>query len=264
MYNHQLINFFLGFFLVFISESQNTVIDNSLPRKNPIDFFEDFEKETYFDKIHRQFPEDHSFAVVDSPVYSGKYSGKFELRYGDKRATKTGRRSEVLFPELPNKERWYSFMVYFPSNDYMDDKDSELISQWHNCCGTPTVGFRNKDGRLLILIGFDRKMRVSQWTNFDLGRIPKDNWQEFVFHIIHSETNEGLVEVWQNGKQVVKHFGPNMEKGSELPRWKIGIYKSTWDDRPTSVNKRVIYFDNIKVGNQLADFGLMSNGINSN
>jgi hypothetical protein len=258
--NHNLfIHFLLGFVLVFISKSQDIETDYSLANKNPIIFFEDFEKETFFNKIHKQFPEDHSFVVVDSPVYAGKYAGKFELRYGDRRATKTGRRSEVLFPALPNRERWYSFMAFFPSSEYKDDFDSELISQWHNCCGTPTIGFRNKDGRLLILIGFDRKMRVSQWANFDLGRVPKDNWQEFVFHIIHSETNEGLVEVWQNGKQVVKHLGPNMEKGSELPRWKIGIYKSTWDEQPTRVDKRVIYFDNIKVGNQFADFNLMSN-----
>jgi len=253
--------FLLGYFLVLIFNPQQRILDNFLSQKNPIDFQEDFETEPVFEKIHKQFPEDHSFVVVDSPVFEGKLAGKFELRYGDKRATRTGRRSEILFPELPNRKRWYSFMVFFPSTEYRDDFDSELISQWHNCCGTPTVGLRNKDGKLLFRVGFDRKIRGSQWANFDLGPVPKDKWQEFVFHIIHSDINEGLVEVWQNGRQVVSHSGPNMERGSELPRWKIGIYKSTWDDNPTRVDKRVIYFDNIKVGNQFADFSQMSNGI---
>jgi hypothetical protein len=88
--------------------------------------------------------------------------------------------------------------------------------------------------------------------------VPKDRWIEFVFHIIHSDGSDGIVNAWQNGRQVVRHRGPNMEKDSELPRWKIGIYKSTWDERPTLVQGRIVYFDNIKLGNENATLEMMS------
>lgn len=247
-------------FMLFTPENDKNGHEVSLDKglNNPIDFEENFENNPVFNGLHTQFSEDHSFSIVDNPVYEGKFAGKFELRYGDRRATRTGRRVEVLFPALPNKERWYSFLVYFPASGYVDDKDSELISQWHNCCGTPTIGLRNRDGRLMMRIGHDRNLRGSAWSNFDLGPVPKDRWIEFVFHIIHSDGSDGIVNAWQNGRQVVRHRGPNMEKDSELPRWKIGIYKSTWDERPTLVQERIVYFDNIKLGNENATLEMMS------
>jgi len=98
----------------------------------------------------------------------------------------------------------------------------------------------------------------SKWANFNLGPIPKDQWQEFVFHIIHPEPNDGKVEVWQNGRQVVRHLGQNMEMGSKLFKWKKGIFKFTWDDTATRGDKRIIYFDNVKLGNEFENFEIMS------
>jgi len=63
-------------------------------------------------KINKQFPEDHSFKAKDTPEFEGEFSEKFELRYDDKWATKTCRRYEVLFPQLQNRERLYSFILF--------------------------------------------------------------------------------------------------------------------------------------------------------
>ena len=255
------LTYFLAFFkyLIIYQNAPKEINSNSFVNSNII-FEEDFENSEVFLGLHKQFSEAHSFEIVTDPVFSGNYSGKFELRYGDKRATRTGRRSEVLFPEMQNEERWYSFYVFFPSESYRDDEDSEIISQWHNCCGTPTVSLRNKNGRLLIRITDNRNTKSSLWHNFDLGRVPKNSWNEFVFHIIHSDSATGLVEIWINREKVMAHKGPNMEKGNELPRWKLGIYKSTWDSRATNVDLRIIYFDNITVGNQLAKLSEMVSG----
>jgi hypothetical protein len=214
---------------------------------NPILFEENFEKEEKLIGLHKQFATPHAFEVVTTPVYEGKYSGKFELRYGDPRSTKSGRRSEILFPEINEKERWYGFSVFFPSDGYQDDEDSEIITQWHNCCGTPTLSLRNTNGRLNLRVGNDRRLKGRYWNNFDFGPVPKDQWMRFVFHIIHADGEEGLVEVWRDGEKLVSHQGPNMEIGNDLPRWKLGIYKSTWDEKATKVSLRKIYFDFIKL-----------------
>tara|TARA_R110000868_G_C10972592_1_gene770531 strand:- start:32926 stop:33750 length:825 start_codon:yes stop_codon:yes gene_type:complete len=205
-----------------------------------------------------QFAEDHAFEVVDSPVFSGKRSGKFELRYGDKMATKNGGpRAEVLFPKQDHFERWYSFAVFFPSIGWERDRDDELISQWHSGKGTPTLALRVISGSLKLRIGYDSQIPSSQWSYYDFGNIPKDQWNEFVFHVVHSYGKDGLVEVWRNGEKLVTHNGPNMYLVGDLPRWKIGIYKSTWRKRKTDVDLRVIYFDNIKLADQNADLNLM-------
>ncbi len=233
---------------VWMVGTSNVVGQQNKPQKtSPLLYEENFEKSEKLKGLHKQFATPHAFEVVTEPVFEGKYAGKFELRYGDPRATKSGRRSEILFPQVEEKERWYAFSVFFPKDGYADDEDSEIISQWHNCCGTPTLSLRNVNGRLNLRVGHDRKLKGRYWQNFDFGPVKKDNWMRYVFHIIHSDGPDGLVEVWRDGEKLVSYQGPNMEKGNDLPRWKVGIYKSTWDEKATKVSLRKIYFDLIKL-----------------
>jgi len=218
-------------------------------------FKEDFENKTPFEFAHKQFPEEHSFTNVSYPKYAGSFSGKFELRYGDRRATKSGRRSEVLFPRQTNNERWYSFAVFFPSEDFQFDEDSEIITQWHQGnLGTPSSCIRIINDRLIFRVGnVQPKGNAKLLEHYELGRLPKDRWIEFVFHFVHSFGNDGITEVWMDGEKVVDRKGGNMYNG-ELPRWKIGIYKSTWDKKSTLVSKRILFFDNVKMGNEITNF----------
>ncbi|MDO6440368.1 polysaccharide lyase [Cyclobacterium sp. 1_MG-2023] len=227
---------------------------------------ENFENDISWEKksnAYPQFAEEHAFEVVDFPVFSGNKSGKFELRYGDKMATKNGGpRAEVLFPKQSHFERWYSFAVFFPSLEWGKDQDDELISQWHSGKGTPTLALRVISGNLKLRIGYDSQIPSSKWNYYDFGSLPKDRWDEFVFHVIHSIGKDGLVEVWRNGEKLVTHNGPNMYREGNLPRWKIGIYKSSWSKRKTDVDLRVVYFDNIKLADENADLNfMMSNEI---
>jgi hypothetical protein len=248
-----LLSLALSFTATKIHGQQNPSLKN-----NPILFEENFEKSEKLKGLHKQFAATHAFEIVTEPVFEGKYAGKFELRYGDPRATKSGRRAEILFPVIQEKERWYAFSVFFPKDDYADDEDNEIISQWHNCCGTPTLSLRNNNGRLNLRVGHDRKLKGRLWNNFDFGPVTKDTWVRFVFHIIHSDDQDGLVEVWKDGKKLVHYNGPNMEKGNELPRWKLGIYKATWDEKATKVSLRKIYFDFIKLADHSATFEILN------
>ncbi|MFT2009625.1 hypothetical protein ACMA1I_13175, partial [Pontibacter sp. 13R65] len=44
-----------------------------------------------------------------------------------------------------------------------------------------------------------------------------------------------------------------------IPRWKLGIYKSDWNNgKTTDTKKRVLYFDEIRMGNERATLADMS------
>lgn len=194
----------------------------------------------------KQFPESHSFSRSTNPVFRGENSGKFDLRYGDRMATTSGIRSEVLFSRPSNQDAWYSLAVNFPSEYWQTDRDQEIFTQWHST-GDPTLSFRIIDGRLVFRVGNSS----NNWSHYDFGLLPKSQWIDFVFHIVHSKNSDGLVEIWRNGNKILTHNGPNRYSNETvLPRWKVGIYKWTWEKRATNVNRRVIYFDNIRIGNE--------------
>ncbi len=57
------------------------------------------------------------------------------------------------------------------------------------------------------------------------------------------------------------HRGPNNYDNKELPYWKLGLYKAIWNNkRATDTEKRVIYLDNIRVGDSNASLEQMTTG----
>ncbi|AEL24502.1 heparin lyase I family protein [Cyclobacterium marinum] len=215
---------------------------------------ETFESENpFYAYVTKQFSEDHSFKVSSSPSFKGDHVGRFELRKTDAKATRTGKRAEILVETPTGAENWYSFAVYFPSNGFEKDNDDEVISQWHNA-GTPTLSLRVVKDDLIFRVGHDSNLKTSLWDHYDFGSVPKDEWVDFVFHIVHSDNSDGLVEVWRNDDKILTHSGPNKYKGERLPRWKVGIYKDAWDGKTTDTDKRILYFDNIRIGNEKASY----------
>src|SRR5690606_21637754 len=75
--------------------------------------------------------------------------------------------------------------------------------------------------------------------------------------------SDGITELWLNDKKLLDLKGRNMNN-EDLPKWKIGIYKSNWLKGKTKVDRRVLYFDNIKVGDKQANYSLMTSGSNEN
>ncbi|ERM81642.1 hypothetical protein P872_20010 [Rhodonellum psychrophilum GCM71 = DSM 17998] len=223
----------------------NLIFEETFEGNNPLSF------------TWKQLASSHSFGTPTNPKFQGAKSGKFELRYGDKVQINSGVRAEVLFPAQNHRERWYSFAVNFPSDGFQMDTDTEIISQWHQeGMGSPSASLNVKNDRLILIVG-NVQTGSSNKDNIDLGQVPKNSWNEFVFHYIHSNGSDGLIEVWQNGKKIVTRRGGNIYKG-DLPKWKIGLYKWTWANRKTNVSKRIIYFDNVRMGNQNASFNDMT------
>lgn len=197
----------------------------------------------------------YALQFVQQPVFQGKKAARFEIRK-EQPLVKNGKRSEVCIVKGRDggigREAWYSFMVYCPSAGYEFDRDREVISQWYQK-GSPAMSLRTHRDAFLLEAG----NRSDNRQRYDLGRIAKDEWTEFVLHVVHSSREDGLVEVWRDQKKILTVAGGNMYD-SFLPKWKIGLYKAGFKNNTSQVSKRVIYFDNIRVGSAQARLRDMS------
>ncbi|UCS92972.1 polysaccharide lyase [Echinicola marina] len=221
----------------------NKVLENSLS----LLFEETFEGNSSLSIAHKQLFKDYSFSLVKAPVFKGQYAGRFELRDTDDMVA-NGTRAEVLFPEQVMMDRWYSFAVYFPEDFFQKDSYREIISQWHQGgAGSPPNSLQVRNDQLIFRsIGNDNRYKDHILTN-----VPKDSWTQFVFHLVHSPNEEGIVRIWMNGEKVLQLEGRNMKSGYENPRWKVGLYKWAWNGhKTTDTQLRVLYFDNIRIGNE--------------
>ena len=229
----------------------------SAPTISNLIYFETVEGPTPFSTAHDLDVGswDYALQFVTSPFYKGLKSARFEIRK-DQPLVADGKRSEVtIVKDEVQKDMWYSFAVYFPSVGYEYDTEREVINQWYQS-GTPATSLRTQKDRILLETGNTESSRVK----IDLGAIPKDTWNTFVIHFIHSYGTDGLIELWLNGTKKISRTGGNMYN-IRLPKWKIGLYKSAFKDNTSLVSKRIIYFDNIKVGNSTSTYETMIPGL---
>ncbi|MEX2233361.1 MAG: polysaccharide lyase [Cyclobacteriaceae bacterium] len=190
---------------------------------------------------------DYALQFVNSPVFKGNRSARFEIQK-DQELVANGKRSEVTIikgaEEGVAKEMWYSFAVLFPTIGYEYDSEREVINQWFQN-GSPATSLRTQKDRILLESGNTIDTRVK----YDIGAITKDTWHTFVIHFIHSYGSDGIIELWHNGTKKLTIQGGNMYDDI-LPKWKIGLYKAAFKDESSDVTRRIIYFDNVKVGNK--------------
>ena len=196
----------------------------------------------------------YALRFVDYPRFAGVKAARFEIRE-DQPLVASGKRSEVTIikdaEEGMAKEMWYSFAVMFPSSGYEYDDEREVINQWFQS-GSPATSLRTQRDRILLETGNSQSNR----KKFDLGPITKNKWHTVVMHFIHSYGTDGLIELWYDGVKKLTVRGGNMYNDI-LPKWKIGLYKSAFKYGTSDVTRRIIYFDNVKVGNRLSTYETM-------
>ena len=195
-----------------------------------------------------------SYGITASTVkcYAGTKSLRFELRDTDA-MNNSGTRAEITFPATTNLNRWYSYAVLFDSAEYKKDASDEVITQWHQGGGkTPALCLRTRNDRLYLRV-------MGLWV--DLCGLDKGKWHTYVMHVIHSSGSNGLVEIWRDGVKILARKGQNMYAVTgdiKMPNLKLGVYKSAWNDsQTTATNKRVLYFDDIKISNENATLAEM-------
>ena len=207
--------------------------------------------------------EDHSFQLEENIKREGSNSGRFEIRKNDPQIYGGHRTELVQSLSTTQSEGWYGFSQYFPS-DYGSDDTGDGIGQWHDI---PDSGeATNRPPSNALLASNDRLKWIVRWdadrimTNgntdgifhIDLGQIPKNRWVDWVVHIKYAHNNTGILEVWMDGKKVINRQNmPNAYNDQKYPYFKFGVYKWNWGNSST---KRVIYYDEVRVGNKNSSY----------
>src|ERR1044072_844083 len=215
---------------------------------------DNLEGSTFFSTVPSVQPAtSYAITTVTNPVYQGSKAARFELRDTDPE-NHSGTRSEISFDDPTNLNRWYSYALYVPSAYYKADAEDEIITQWHQGGSlTPALCLRVKSDKLYI--------RILGTTWVELGNWDKDALHAYVMHIKHSSGSDGLIEIWKDGAKILNRSGANMYKaGGDItnPTVKMGVYKSDWNGSgTTATNIRVLYLDDIKIGNENATYADM-------
>jgi hypothetical protein len=204
---------------------------------------------SYFSGVSVQTSTSYGITRVTSPIFQGYKSARFELRASDNE-TNGGTRAEISFQPATNLNRWYSFALYAPAEQFKWDDEDDCLIQFHQGDGeTPALCLRVREDRIYIRI-------LGVWN--DLGVFEKNSWQSYVMHIKHSTGSGGLIELWRNGVKLMNRYGANMtsvDDDEHNPSLKLGIYKSAWNGSSTTeTSTRVIYYDDIKIGNEYATY----------
>ena len=201
----------------------------------------------------------HSATNVSSPTRAGQWASRFELNERDLLSPVGSRRAELTRPnpDVDEVERWYAFSIYLPGDTWRADKSPEILAQWHQQSnyGSPPLSLGTRNGTWEIAQHWgpvDNQVR----TITPLSGYATDRWTDWVVHVRWSAGTAGLVEFWQDGRQVCEFWqdgrqvchveGRNKDADGYGVYTKFGVYKWDWaDDDPddSDTSKRVVFHD---------------------
>lgn len=196
-------------------------------------------------------------------------SGSFALRL---RSTLNSRCELVHWPhdrlfqwfrrEPYDEHRWYGFSIFLPEGREIGPADqNEIVAQWHASDDPwffepggrgPPLALRVQGTRWRITHGWDAQLRsepgVKSGHDLWTGRVQYGTWHDWVFHVVWSISDEGLIEVWKDGEQVARYRGPTAYNDLRGVYLKVGSYHPRGADQ-------VMYLDEFRTG---GDQSLMS------
>jgi len=183
--------------------------------------------------------------------------------------------------EIGGSSEWYSFSVFLPESHRLDPA-AEIIAQWHakpdpgEVFRGPVLSLHSRNGDWQII---NRHSAKKIQTSNDapeqrLWQAPYQTgvWTDFTFHTRWDwrPGGQGFVRGWMKlatsdqWSEILSHQGPTAYFDDDNIYFKAGIYKWPWegcsagDDVaecsgsgspvPSSVERRVIYLDAIRVG----------------
>jgi len=160
-------------------------------------------------------------------------------------------RAELLRPrEFYHGEnyiiKWKTFLPEGFQFDYPSNE--EIITQIHQDASSGSPPFA-------IGLAGDKYFMVSdtpigKQKNF-FGSAGPDcgKWVTWSLNYKPSFSDEGLIELYKNGKPVAKFVGPSAYPGNDSGYLKIGIYKWFWKkpSYPSKVDSITIYYDEVSI-----------------
>lgn len=201
----------------------------------------------------------NSITRTDERSKGGKYSAKFTIHKrdtgfadGKPRAELTdwdGRMTSV------KSERWYGLSIFLPES-YVTDPCEEQLFQWHGVNKSDLDGVDMSNSPLAMYTINGHWEFGSKFSGkFDLGAYEKKSWTDWVLHIKFSPGSDGLIEIWKNGRKILKKVGKNTYNDRVGNYFKIGIYKYGWADNYFSTTtSRTLYYDEIRVGDKNSSY----------
>lgn len=231
--------------------------------------------------------------VQTRKVRAGEFALKSTLNFfnGDGASALLRERSEVRAQAPETKvgsEYWYGFSIYLPgpadgADNYVPDKYWEIVAQWwapndsdeekgrnppltlkssaDNVGGRWYVGGKWSAKALNAKGDYDGKFET------DLGPYETGKWTDWVFHVKWSYADDGILEVWKDGKKVISRvnmpIGFNDQTG---PVFKMGLYKGQWEKEPANgstldaVDRRVLYHDEFRMADSSGTYETVAPG----
>lgn len=188
--------------------------------------------------------------VVTDVAREGERSLKATVVYGDKPIIASGNRNEVIkmTREEPGSEYWYRWSVRFGST-FPSERTWQLFTQWHHEGneGSPPVEF--------YVYGEEIRLTINPPKYGSPGVIPwrtplkRGVWYDFVFRVRWSpDPKVGLVELYLNGKQVLKPLSIATQFPGMRNYLKAGLYRN--DTIKTTAH---LYLDDFVIATTKAD-----------
>ncbi len=208
--------------------------------------------------------------VVDAP---GLADGAKAVRFVVKRAANSFR-SEISLPhEEGFQERWYSARILIPEEwEFDPSKANDIVLQWHGIPGNwkpthPNLAISISNDQWFIKQSFgspqDGPTRRSERLK---EKVLRGHWVSWVIHAKWSPKDNGLIQIWKDGRLVFDQTGPNVygSIGVEYtPYMKTGIYRPEWhtdtdekrqafEAEGKAIGSKTVYVTDVKIGSQHA------------
>jgi len=222
-------------------------------------------------------------SVTTEHARAGSKAFKFDFKKEDWKLDTVLRAEAIPNPNASlnmalGQTYWTAFSQYLAADmeDEKEKENEEVVWQFHGAQNGPggisaPLAMYLINGQAVIRIlpaAFDKNDQITPLSANpsdyrDAWIAPasalKGRWTDWVI-----ETNfnyrDGLIRVWKDGVNVANHTGSTIYKLSSTPNadgkyqnnengpyLKFGDYKWGWGKRPSSVNERIVYVDEIRI-----------------
>ena len=258
-------------------ESYDTGVKNFYDNNNP-----DKWKQTGVKDENNYYQVISSFARAGGKsIEYHSYRTSPNIGYRNQSVAWGGLGSGRLIHLYEGNEYWVGFSVYLPEDFVCDGCISniyanELLVQFFGIpddgetdARNPCVAFLVVKGNWELLLHSDshpitknkayertKKYTIGSWSG-DTGK-----WTDWVFNFKVDYTaggyNGGFFKVYKNGVLVVNDTGGNCYNDADGSYPSFGIYKFSWQEHPTDTVTRIVYLDEIKIGDKNSNLSEVS------
>lgn len=194
---------------------------------------------------------EYSVAQNDEKFTDSSHSLRLEVRSTDPLISGSIRAELVQPVEEIGTERWYGFNMYLENWDF--DNACEHVFQWHpdNSYGVATAALWISSGRYI----FETNTSGGNEGNIynDLGPVLNNQWVAWIIHVKWADDTSGLLQVWKNGLLMIDQRGIKTAP-PEGTYFKLGINKFGWLNQRSSTTRRILYFDEVRIGDAGAGY----------